>query len=205
LLWLACCVLTLVSGLSCRFTGRDPRSIVGFNVGMMPWSWRVPYYTYAALGTDRYPPFTLAEVPDYPAKLTVDYPQQLNRPLVLVKWLLVIPHLIIVGVFAGGGIWLTTTTDTGPRGFQWAAGGLIGVLVLFAAIALLFTGRYQRPIVGFGLGMDRWVVRTGAYFALMTDAYPPFRMDLGETEPEAPAPVPHEPPPEPVPHRWTAG
>ena len=205
LLWLAYVVLTLVAGVAILFTGRYPRSIFDFNVGVMRWSWRVHYYTYAALGTDRYPPFTLAEVPGYPAKLTVDYPEQLNRPLVLVKWLLVIPHLIIVGVFAGGGIWLTTTTDTGPRGFQWAAGGLIGVLVLFAAIALLFTGRYPRPIFDFVLGMDRWVVRTGAYFALMTDEYPPFRMDLGETEPEAPAPVPHEPPPEPVPHRWTAG
>ncbi|MFO7191443.1 MAG: DUF4389 domain-containing protein [Thermocrispum agreste] len=204
-LWIGFVVLTLVAGVAILFTTRYPRPIWDFTVGVMRWSWRVHYYTYAALGTDRYPPFTLADVPDYPARLTVDYPERLNRWLVLVKWLLAIPHLIIVGVFAGGGIWLTTTTDTGPRGFQWAAGGLIGVLVLFAAIALLFTGRYPRPIFDFVMGMDRWVVRTGAYTALMTDEYPPFRLDLGETEPEAP-PAPHDdPPPEPVPHRWTAG
>src|SRR5690606_25732672 len=204
-LWIGFVVLTLVAGVAILFTTRYPRPIWDFTVGVMRWSWRVHYYTYAALGTDRYPPFTLADVPDYPARLTVDYPERLNRWLVLVKWLLAIPHLIIVGVFAGGGIWLTTTTDTGPRGFQWAAGGLIGVLVLFAAIALLFTGRYPRPIFDFVMGMDRWVVRTGAYTALMTDEYPPFRLDLGETEPEAP-PAPHDDPaPEPVPHRWTAG
>src|SRR6266487_4687015 len=101
------------------FTGRYPRGLFEFNVGVLRWTWRVCFYSYNALGTDRYPPFTLADVPDYPARLHVDYPQGLSRGLVLVKWwLLALPHYLVVG-----------------------------------------------------------------YVTLMTDAYPPFRLDMGGQEP----------------------
>jgi hypothetical protein len=191
-LWIAFIVLTVVAFFAILFTARYPRGIFDFNLGVLRWTWRVAFYSYAALGTDRYPPFTLGAAPDYPATLDVAYPEQLSRGLVLVKWwLLVIPHYVIVGFFLGGGGYAASLTDD----WAWGAGlGLIGVLVLFAGVALLFTTRYPRGIFDFALGLDRWVARVAAYAGLMTDRYPPFRLDQGEQEP-AGAVVDTPPPP----------
>ncbi|MGY1593599.1 DUF4389 domain-containing protein [Geodermatophilus sp. SYSU D00708] len=193
-LWIAFVVLTVVAWFAILVTGRYPRPLFDFDVGVLRWSWRVHYYGYAALGTDRYPPFTLADVPDYPARLDVPYPERLSRGLVLVKsWLLAIPHLLVVALFAGGGTWLAGRQ--GPDDSWWAAGGLVGLLVLVAGVVLLFTGRYPEPVYDFVLGMDRWVLRVAAYVALMTDRYPPFRLDTGGTDP---ASAPGAPPPAPA-------
>jgi uncharacterized protein DUF4389 len=195
-LWIAFAVVTVVAFFAILFTGRHPRGIFDFKLGVMRWSWRVGFYSYSALGTDRYPPFTLAEVPDYPARLDVEYPQELSRGLVLVKWwLLALPHYVIVGVFAGGA--LAGFNAAGDHGGWSSGGGLIGLLVLIAGVVLLFTGRYPRGIFDFVMGMNRWVFRVAAYGTLMTDAYPPFRLDMGGQEPapgaagaEAVAPTP---------------
>ena len=114
------------------------------------------------------------------------------RGLMLVKWwLLALPQYLIVAVFAGGG-W-AAWTEAGSR-WLWSSGGLIGMLVIFAGVALLFTGRYPKSLYDFVLGMNRWVFRVAAYASLMTDAYPPFRLDMGSSEPTigttAPTPAP---------------
>ena len=119
--------------------------------------------------------------------MDIAYPGRLSRGLVLVKWwLLAIPQYAIAAVFAGGAAYTVTGGD------MWQAdalsGGLIGLLVFFAAVTLLFTGRYPRGLYDFVVGMNRWVVRVIAYAALMTDAYPPFRLDQGGAGVPAPAP-----------------
>ncbi len=162
-LWIAFIALTVVAFFAIVFTGRYPRGMFGFNVGIMRWTWRVAFYSYSALGTDRYPPFSL-ESRDYPANLEVEYPERLSRGLVLVKsWLLAIPHYIVMAFLSGG---------AGPR----SGGGLGGVLVIFAAVVLLFKGRYPQDIYDLVIGFNRWSYRVLAYAALMRDEYPPFRL-----------------------------
>ena len=83
--WIALLILTVIAFFAILFTGKYPRGIFDFNVGVLRWTWRVGYYSYGALATDKYPPFSLARS-DYPASLEVEYPEQLSRGLVLIKW-----------------------------------------------------------------------------------------------------------------------
>ena len=161
-LWVVLIVLTIVAFFAIAFTGRYPRGIFDFNVGVLRWTWRVGYYSYNALGTDRYPPFSLS-TRDYPANLEVEYPEQLSRGLVLVKWwLLAIPQYFVVGVFQGG------------SGFNF--GGLTTLLSVFGAVGLLFNGRYPGDIFELVIGLNRWTFRVMAYALLMRDEYPPYRL-----------------------------
>ncbi len=192
-LYMTAFVLTVVAFLAILFTGRYPRAIFDFNVAVLRWSWRVGFYGYSALGTDRYPPFTFGVAADYPATLEIEYPERLSRGLVLVKWwLLAIPHYLIVALLVGG-------TTLAVRGAYVAAipySGLITLLVLIAGVAILFTKRYPVGVFDLVMGLNRWVYRVLVYVLLLSDAYPPFRLDMGGQEPSG---IPTSPLPTPPP------
>jgi uncharacterized protein DUF4389 len=199
-LWIGFAVCTVLAFFGILFTGRYPRALFDFTLGVLRWTWRVAYYTYGALATDQYPPFSLGAEPDYPAALDIPYPEHLSRGLVLVKWwLLAIPHYLVLGIFLGGGGYAAS------RAGEWASGtgGLVGLVALFAGVALLVTGRYPRGLFDFVLGMDRWALRVAAYAGLMTDAYPPFRLDTGGDEPGVTT-IDQGPPP-PASDGWSGG
>jgi hypothetical protein len=159
-LWIAFVFVCIIAFFAILFTGKYPRGLFNFNTGVLRWTWRVGFYGYQALGTDRYPPFSLESDPEYPADLEIQYPEQLSRGKALIKWwLLAIPHYIIVGIFMAGG----------------EAGGLVFILSIFAGVVLLFTGKYPGDLFKLVTGINRWSLRVAAYAALMTDEYPPFR------------------------------
>ena len=157
-LYIGLIVAWVIALFAILFTGRYPRGLFDYNVGVLRWTWRVGFYSYYALGTDKYPPFSLAKKDDYPADLDVEYPEKLSQGLVLVKWwLLAMPHYIVVNIFEDG---------------------LLTVLVLIAGVVNLFTGKYPKDIWEFVIGINRWGYRVIGYAVLVTDQYPPFR--LGE-------------------------
>lgn len=179
-LHIAYAVLTVVAFFAILITGKYPRGLFDFNVGVMRWGWRVTFYALSVLGTDKYPPFSLRANADYPADLEIDYPETLHRGLVLVKWwLLAIPHYLIVGAVVSGGV-AFAGGDGDDRG--GASISLLGVLLLVALVALLVTARYPRGLYDFVMGVNRWIIRVQAYAGLMRDEYPPFRLDQGARE-----------------------
>lgn len=173
-LFLGALAVTLAAFFVIPFTGRYPRGMFDYTVGVLRWGWRVCFYGYSALGTDKYPPFSLAPDDTYPATLEVDYPEHLSRGRSLVKWLLIFPHGLVVGALFG--------TTMYVDGMAYRTPGLISVLVVITAVGLLFTGRYVTGVFPLVIGLNRWVLRATAYLFLLTDAYPPFRLDQGGRE-----------------------
>jgi hypothetical protein len=172
-LWITLVFATIAAFLVLLFTGSYPAGLFGWNVGVLRWTWRVSFYGYSALGTDQYPPFTMGEAPDYPARLEIDYPAEQRRGLRLIGWwLLGIPQYAVAGVLGGGS-------------FGWGVhygGNFIGILVFVIAILLLFKDRYPRDVFDVVMGLNRWCIRAAAYGLLLTPEYPPFRLDPGAHE-----------------------
>lgn len=175
-LWVGFVFATLAAFVARLFTGRYPRGLFGYTAGVLRWSWRVQAYAFGPLSTDRYPPFTLGEAPDYPARLELAYPEEPGRRgLPLIGWWLIgIPQYVIAGIIAGG----------------WGAHvSVLSVLVLVAMVLLLVEGAYRPALFDLIMGFNRWALRTTAYAAFMTDVYPPFRLDTGGAEPSGAAPA----------------
>lgn len=134
------------------FRQKYPRWWFDWNLELLRFSTRVG--VYLALMDDRYPSTddhqSVRLDADYP-----DVPRDLNRFLPLVKWLLAIPHLVVL-LFLGIGVVFA---------------------VIFAWFAILFTGRYPRGLFDYVEGVIRWGTRvTGYAFLLVTDRYPPFSL-----------------------------
>jgi hypothetical protein len=151
-LGIASFVVGVIALFAILFTKRYPRGLFDFVVNVNRWSANVD--AYVGFLRDEYPPFSW-EPGQYAVTYEVDYPEELNRWLPLIKWwLLAIPHYIVL-FFLGIAVF-----------FVWVS----------AFFAILFTKRYPRGLFDFTVGYTRWEYRVNAYAGLLRDEYPPFSL-----------------------------
>ena len=144
-------VITFIAWFAILFTKRYPRGLFDLVVNIYRWQANVGAYTF--LMRDEYPPFSW-DPGKYPVTFEVDYPEQLSRWLVFLKWLLVIPNLIV--------LFLLFIVAYVVEAIAW--------------FAILFTGRFPRGLFDFLVGVVRWNYRLNAYINLLRDDYPPFSL-----------------------------
>ncbi len=144
-------IITVIAWFAILFTGRYPKGMVDFVVGILRWQHN--FTAYIVLLRDEYPPFSLS-AGQYPVTYDVEYPERLSRLLIFVKWLLVIPNLIVLAL----------------------VGIAYYVTLIIAWFAILFTGRYPEGLFRFAVGTIRWSARVNAYVLLLRDEYPPFSL-----------------------------
>ncbi len=132
-------------------TERYPRGL--FDLWVNTARWGAQLGAYAGLMRDEYPPFGW-ERGAYPITYEVDYPERLSRWLIFVKWLLLVPHYVILV-------------------FLWIAAVVVWIVAWFA---ILFTEQFPRGMFDFLVGVVRWSYRVFAYFSLLRDEYPPFSL-----------------------------
>ncbi|MCD6016289.1 MAG: hypothetical protein K0R88_2373 [Solirubrobacterales bacterium] len=140
----------IIAFFAVLFTGRYPRGMFDYVVGVLRWSWRVTAYVY--LLRDEYPPFSLDPDPSFPAELEIDYPERIDRWRPLVQWLLAIPYLIVAGVLVA----------------------VAGIVAFIGVFVILFTKELPEGMFKLILIPYRWQMRGGAYAYFMVDRYPPF-------------------------------
>lgn len=153
LLGVAATFVLFISWIAILITGKRPRGLWDFLMGVNRWSVRVSAYSLHM--TDVYPPFTMDEVPDYPVKITAEYLETGNRLTTFFRWLLLIPHMIILSV----------------------ASAVLYVLFLVNVIVVIFTGKPHSDMFKLMVGILRWSTRVNLYSYLIVDQYPPFSMD----------------------------
>ena len=181
LLHIAMFVVTVIAFFAILFTGRYPRALFDFSVGVLRWTWRVRFYGYGALDTDKEPAVHVAQ-----HGLSRGFRRRL-------------PRTLVTRVGSGEMVAVGHPALPDPRGdLRWSGrlcahhGGhhhwgmipLFVILIVVVIVALVFTGRYPRGLFGLLLGINRWAYRVRAYMLLMRDEYPPFRLDQGPHEPE---------------------
>jgi len=145
-------VLTFIAWFAILFTGRYPRGLFDFNVGVLRWSANV--WAYIALLRDEHPPFS-TEAQLYPLLLDIPYPERQSRFRLFVRLITILPNQLVFQFFQTG--WFFTT--------------------IFAWFAILIGGKYPRGIFGFAVGCLRWQVRQQAYLYLLRDEYPPYSLE----------------------------
>ncbi|HZP26841.1 MAG TPA: DUF4389 domain-containing protein [Dehalococcoidia bacterium] len=144
-------VVTFIAFFAILFTKRYPKGLFDIMVGVYRWQANVG--AYIGLMRDEYPPFSW-DAGRYPVEFSVEYPEELSRWLIFVKWLLTIPHFIVLIV-----LWIVAL-------FAW----------MVAWVVIIFTRKYPRGIFDFLVGVMRWGMRVTVYYNLMRDEYPPFSL-----------------------------
>jgi len=144
--------LSLVAFFAILFTGKYPEGLFNFNKGIM--RWQANQTAYYDLLRDEYPPFSM-DPGLYPVTFDIDTPENLQRWAPLYKWILAIPHFIILGVL----------------------GFISFFVVIYGGIMVLTSGKYPEGAFKFVVGVQRWSLRTTTYAFFMQDQYPPFSLD----------------------------
>lgn len=164
-LYFALSFSTILAWFAILLTGRYPRGLWIF--AAMTLRWQANVNAYLSFQRDEYPPFGEGE---YPVWFDLPYPDRLSRLLIFVKWLLILPHLVV----------------------YWVLGIALSISTFLAWFAILITGRYPRSLFQLTTDISRWGYRIAAYTLLLSDAYPPFSLSgSGAPPPEIASRLPY--------------
>ncbi len=152
-LFIGAAVAILISFFATIITGRWPRGLFNFVVGVLRWTNRV--YAYTLLLTDRYPPFSLDDDDSYPLRVDIDYPEHVDRWRPLVSWLLILPYAIVASLLMQ----------------------LAYIVAFISVFVILFTAKLPEGLFNLIVNPMRWQLRAGTYHVWMATKYPPFEWE----------------------------